>query len=338
MRILLVSSMWPGPRDPDFGAFVAQVGAELERRGHEVARAVVDHRGGSPAKHGRLLADVVRAARPDVAFAHFLVPAGLAALAARAPVVAMAHGQDVRNAQASRAVRAATALVVRRSAAVLANSRFLAGELERAVPAAAGTLEVVDCGVDLERFAPRDAAAARARLGLPVEGPVVLFVGTLTERKNVVALRDAFLGLRRGTLVLVGEGPLRGALDGVPGLVLAGAVPHAQVADWIAACDVLCLPSLVEPLGQVVLEALASGRSVVATRVGGPAELVPPGAGLLGDPRDVAAIRDGLAAALALPTPNPAARAAAEPHDVRRQAARMEAVLEAAVRRRGARR
>jgi hypothetical protein len=55
---------------------------------------------------------------------------------------------------------------------------------------------------------------------------------------------------------------------------------------------------------------------------------------VLVDPHDARAIRDGLAAALALPTPNPAARAAAAPHDLRRQAARMEAVLEAAVRRR----
>jgi len=327
--------MWPGPRDPDFGSFVAQVARELERRGHALDRAVVDHRGGSPAKHARLLADVARAARPDVAFAHFLVPAGLAAaLAARAPLVTMAHGQDVRNALASRPVRAATALVVRRSAAVLANSAYLAGELARAIPAAAAKTTVANCGVDLERFAPRDQAAARARLGLPAAGPLVLFVGTLTARKNVLALRDAFAALGRGTLVLLGEGPLRGALEGRADVVLPGAVPHAEVATWIAACDVLCLPSLVEPLGQVVLEALAGGRSVVATRVGGPAELVPQGAGVLVDPHDVRAIRDGLAAALALPTPNLAARAAAEPHDVRRQAARMEAVLEAAVRRR----
>jgi glycosyltransferase involved in cell wall biosynthesis len=319
--------MWPGPRDPDFGSFVAQVARELERRGHEVDRAVVDHRGGTPAKHARLLADVVRARRPDVAFAHFLVPAGLAAVAARAPLVAMAHGQDVRNAQASRAVRAATALVVRRAGAVLANSRYLAGELSGALPAAAGRLEVIDCGVDLERFRPAEPGPARARLGLPAGGPVILFVGTLTERKNVLRLRDAVAALGRGTLVLVGEGPLRGELAGRPGVVLAGAVPHAEVAEWIAACDLLCLPSLVEPLGQVVLEALASARSVVATRVGGPAELVPPGAGVLVDPLDVRAIRDGLEAALALGTPNPAARAAAEPHDVRRQAARMEAVL-----------
>ena len=67
-----------------------------------VDRAVVDHRGGSPLKHPRLALDALRLAlrrRPDVVFAHFLVPAGLAgvlaSLAARAPLVVMAHGQDV---------------------------------------------------------------------------------------------------------------------------------------------------------------------------------------------------------------------------------------------------
>ena len=81
-----------------------------------------------------------------------------------------------------------------------------------------------------------------------------------------------------------------------------------------------------------MLEALACGRAVVATRIGGPPELVPPGAGVLVDPLD----EDGLAAALrtaaALPDPGPAARAAAEAHDVRRQAERIEAILERAAR------
>jgi glycosyltransferase involved in cell wall biosynthesis len=72
---------------------------------------------------------------------------------------------------------------------------------------------------------------------------------------------------------------------------------------------------------------MASERSVVATRVGGPPEFVTPGAGVLVDPTSVDAIAAGLEAAVELPSPNPAARAAAAGHDVRRQAERVERVL-----------
>jgi glycosyltransferase involved in cell wall biosynthesis len=87
---------------------------------------------------------------------------------------------------------------------------------------------------------------------------------------------------------------------------------------------------LVEPLGQVLLEAMACERSVVATNVGGPPEFVTPEAGALVDPLDTEAIRAGLEHAASLPSPNPAARAVAEQHAVPRQVDRFEAILRAA--------
>jgi glycosyltransferase involved in cell wall biosynthesis len=75
---------------------------------------------------------------------------------------------------------------------------------------------------------------------------------------------------------------------------------------------------------------MACARSVVATRIGGPPEFVPPGAGVLVDPTDLDALERGLRAAAALPRPNEAARAAAAAHDVRRQAQRVEEILERA--------
>ena len=101
MRILLVSQMYPGPNDPDLGVFVANLERELVARGHEIERAVVDSRSGGRRRHVALFRDARRKARrfhPDVVYAHFLVPAGLAAaLATRAPLVVTAHGQDVAN-------------------------------------------------------------------------------------------------------------------------------------------------------------------------------------------------------------------------------------------------
>jgi glycosyltransferase involved in cell wall biosynthesis len=90
----------------------------------------------------------------------------------------------------------------------------------------------------------------------------------------------------------------------------------------------------VEPLGQALLEAMACGRSVVATRVGGPPEFVPPEAGVLVDPLDVDVLARALDQAAALPCPNHAAREATVDHDVRVQAERIEAILTRAAARR----
>jgi glycosyltransferase involved in cell wall biosynthesis len=84
----------------------------------------------------------------------------------------------------------------------------------------------------------------------------------------------------------------------------------------------------VEPFGQAILEAMAVARSVVATRVGGPPEFVPPEAGVLVDPLDQEAIAAGMRTAAGLPSPNETARLAAAEHDVNRQAERIEAILE----------
>jgi glycosyltransferase involved in cell wall biosynthesis len=313
---------------------VRQIVRELEGRGHEIEKAVIDRRGRSEARSIALTARALAAARrfrPDVVYAHFLFPAGvaaaLAARAAKAPLVVTAHGQDVRNVGSRRGVARATRFALARATAVIAVSEYLRQELVRRVPALAADVDVIDCGVDVERFRGRESAALREELGWHGESPFYLCVGGLSARKNVVRLADAWARLGRGNLAFVGDGPLRSELVGRRGVTLVGAVPHELVGDWIGACDVLCQPSLVEPFGQALLEAMASERPVVATRVGGPPEFVVREAGVLVDPESVESIAVGMDTAARLPFPNPAARAAAAEHDVRIQAERIERVL-----------
>jgi glycosyltransferase involved in cell wall biosynthesis len=336
MRILLVSQMYPGPDAPDLGVFVADLAAALEKRGHELAYSVIDSRGGSRAKYLRLGFDAVREARhfrPDVVYGHFLFPAGGAAAAAArasgAGLVVTAHGQDVRNIGSIPGVTTATRLATGR-AGVVAVSDFLRRELAARLPALDGRIEVIDCGVDLARFRGRDAAATRATLGWEGEAPFYVLVGSLVERKNPVRLAEAFQRLGLGSLAVVGDGPLRAQLEGRPGVRVVGRVPHEQVAEWVGAADVVCQPSLIEAFGQALMEGLAGERSVLATRVGGPPEFVTPESGVLVDPTSVDAIEAGLREVAALPSPNPAARAVAAEHDVRRQAERVERVLQQA--------
>jgi glycosyltransferase involved in cell wall biosynthesis len=338
VRIMFVTQMWPSREHPDLGSFLVPVKRELEALGHEVEVVAISRRGGRQTKYGRLSGDAVRAAvrrRPDVVFAHFLFPAGaagaFASLASRAPLVVMAHGQDVANLGQIRGAASATRAVVARARAVIANSRWLAGRLTERIPSVTSKLEVIDCGVDLRAFEPRPAAEARRELDWDGEGPAFVCVGSLIERKNVVRLADAFGRLGRGRLAFVGDGPLRSSLEGRPNVRVAGRVPHAEIPTWVAACRVLCQPSVSEPFGQAILEGMAMERSVVATRVGGPAEFVTPEAGVLVDPSAVDGLTAALDRATALASPNPAGRLAASEHDVARQAARMERVLARAV-------
>jgi glycosyltransferase involved in cell wall biosynthesis len=318
--------MYPGPKDPDLGVFVRGLEEALMSRGHQVQRAVLDSRRSGKWKYLTLSAATLQAARrfrPDVAYAHFLVPTGLiAALAGRAPLVVTAHGRDVRNIGWLPGIGAATRLVVRRAATVIAVSAYLRRELETKIPEARGKTEVVDSGVDLERFTVAPA---------PDGEPRYLCIASLIRRKNVLALADAFARIGSGTLTFVGDGPLRAELEGRAGVQLKGRLSYDRIPETIAASHVVCQPSLIEPFGQALLEAMACGRSVVATRIGGPPEFVPPEAGVLVDPADEDALVEALGAAAAFSCPNPAARAAAEQHDVKRQAEKVERILERAV-------
>jgi hypothetical protein len=116
MKILLVSQMYPGPDDPDLGVFVQQLEHALAERGHEIERAVLDRLAGGKRRHVALARRTLRAARrfrPDVVYAHFLVPTGLvAALAGRAPLVVTAHGPAVRHLGSLPGIRPATRLAV----------------------------------------------------------------------------------------------------------------------------------------------------------------------------------------------------------------------------------
>src|SRR5438270_2986836 len=311
--------MYPGPDAPDLGTFVAQLERELVARGNEVDRAVPDTRAGGKLRYLELAQRTLRASRPDVVYAHFLVPSGLiAALSGRAPLVVTAHGRDVRNVGAIPGIAAATRLVVRRAATVVCVSEYLRRELEAKVPEAHGKTEVVSSGVDLERFAVTPA---------PDGPPRFLCLGALAERKNVLRLADAFASLGEGTLTFAGDGHLRAQLEGRRRVKLVGRVAHGDVPRLIADSHVLCQPSLIVPHGQALLEAMARGRPVGATRIGGPPEFVPPEAGILVDPLDEEELSHALRQAASFPCPNDAARSAAERYDVRRQAERVEEIL-----------
>lgn len=349
LRIMCLSNMYPGPADPDYGAFVATMCTALEADGHDVRRVVIDHRRAgrlrTPLKYLGLLARALRAARGvDVIYAHYIAPTGVIAAVVgtifRRPWVITAHGGDVRNLRSPR-VRRLSQRALRRAGGVIAVSRFLAEDIAT-VGGVTGPIDVINMGVDTTRFRPRDRAEARRECGIPADAAVVLAVGGVTERKNPLRLLEAVAPLMDERpdlrLVYVGHGPLEGALQAAIAkrglddrVIRTGAVDGATVARWMTACDLLALPSTVEPLGIVALEAMASGRPVVATRVGGTAEILGD-AGVLVDPGDVADIRRGVVSMLDAPPDAAVCVRQATRFDVTTQAERVTEVLRRAVR------
>lgn len=241
----------------------------------------------------------------DVVLGSWAYPDGFAAvIAARllgVPCVVKLHGSDINVIAKLPGPRRLVGWALRQAARVVAVSRPLADEaLALGVPR--DRIAIVMNGVDGERFAPRDRAAARAELGLPA-GPLALYVGNLKPEKGVLDLARAWpsVDVPGATLAIVGGGPLAGELGGER-IKLVGPEPPERVARWMAACDVLVLPSHVEGTPNVVLEALASGRRVVATRVGGVPDLITePALGSLVTPRDPATLATAIATALRQP-------------------------------------
>jgi teichuronic acid biosynthesis glycosyltransferase TuaC len=193
------------------------------------------------------------------------------------------------------------------AAGVIAVSSHLAEEC-LALGARREKTRVIVTGVDRTAFAPRDRLAARAALGQPDTAKLVLFVGRLSREKGAADTLAAFEKLQQrlpeARLVFVGEGPLLSSLQVCAAssrgrIVVTGPCHESEVSRWLAACDLLTLPSYHEGTPNVILEALSSGRPVVATRVGGIPDLVSePRYGELVEPGAVEDLANALAQAL----------------------------------------
>jgi glycosyltransferase involved in cell wall biosynthesis len=254
---------------------------------------------------------------PFVLHAHCAYPDAVgAALVARdigVPLVVTVHGSDINASARQRLLRPQIRWALRGANRVLAVSRALQERVAALTGLAPGRLACIPCaGYAPEVFHPRPRGDVRAALGVGAAERLVLFVGHLFPVKAVDVLMRAWgLRARRGSLgrdeqlVLVGDGGERARLErlareeGVAASVrFLGTLPQARVADWLAAADLLCLPSHSEGSPNVVVEALATGVPVVATRVGGVPDLVSDGVnGVLVPPADPPALADALDAA-----------------------------------------
>jgi colanic acid/amylovoran biosynthesis glycosyltransferase len=297
MKIAVLTTSYPRSAGDSAGRFVADAVEHVRARGVdvEVVGPQQYRHYGIAYGHGMLgnlrhrpwlallvpalLAGFVRAARrvdADLLHAHWL-PAGWVAARSGKPYVVQVWGTDV---ELARRVPWLARRVLRRARLVIAASTDLA---ERARALGAVSVRVIPSGVDLP-----------AQVGAEAEPAEVLYAGRLSPEKGVLELLEAAQGMN---LVVAGDGPLRSRIP-----FARGFVQHDELHQLYARAAVVACPSRREGFGVACLEAMAHGRPVVATSVGGLLDLVVDGeTGIVIPPRDPAALRSALERLLADP-------------------------------------
>jgi len=257
----------------------------------------------------------------DLIDAHYFYPDGVAAAMLGRhfdrPVVITARGSDINVISRFALPRRMILWAATKAAGVITVSQALKNSLV-ALGVPDSHVRVMRNGVDLTMFHPVDRAGPRQRLGLI--GPTLISVGNLVEGKGHGLVIEALRDLPDVTLMIVGEGSERAALEasarklGVADRVrLLGERPHAALAELYGAADLLVLASAREGWPNVLLESMACGTKVLATDVGGVSEIVTaPEAGRVLAQRGASAIAAAVREMLAAPSDRAAARAYAE--------------------------
>jgi glycosyltransferase involved in cell wall biosynthesis len=259
---------------------------------------------------GRRLRPRLEAFRPDVVLSYQLYPEAFGAVAAAralgVPCIVGAIGSDLRCCGAI--LRPFVRKTMSDASAVVTVCDELTNRaVEMGIPRSKVT--TIANGCDRQVFYPRSQPESRAALGIPPDTKLVVFTGNLVEVKGLPHLIDAIARLKaRGESVdaaLIGAGPLKSRLRelarklGVDDRIrFLGSKPPFEVARWLAAADLFCLPSYSEGSPNVVIEALCCGRPVVASAVGGIPELIDPQCGLLVPPADSVGLANAVSTAL----------------------------------------
>ncbi len=249
--------------------------------------------------------------RPDLILNYFVYPEGCAAASIGKslgiPVVLGVIGSDV-NRLPDAVTGWHTRQALRRATGVIAVSDQTRRQAV-ALGARQQRARTIPNGCDLKIFHLKDRSVARRHLSIASDSELIVFVGWIAATKGVQELLDATAQLAQNRprlqVAFIGEGALSAqiklrAKTGVlrNRIFIPGPLPSPEVAEWLAAADLFCLPSYAEGCPNVVIEALASGTPVVASHVGGIPDLVDANSGILTRPRDSGALAEALERAL----------------------------------------
>ncbi len=305
------------------GVHIHTLSKELVRQGHEVYVITYPHKdirdidgihviGTSglniPGVRGlmfkmnakKALKNLVEKVDIDIIHGHYLFPAGAAAVEVGNEMgiktYVTAHGSDMFELYKSQPLMRPTIRKVLHDAdVVLAVSNALRHEIiATGVEGIASKTRLSWNSVDIDKFSTDENNTFRKENNLE-DKPIVLFVGNLIKRKNVDSILEAKkIAHSDYYLVVVGDGPLFKKLkkkvedENIRDVIFTGS--RTDVEDIIPSCDVLILPSYSESFGLVLIEALACGKPVIGSDVGGITEIITEDVGLLVDPKKVSSI------------------------------------------------
>lgn len=236
----------------------------------------------------------------DIIHGHYLFPAGAAAVEVgkkhNIKTYVTAHGSDMFELYKHQPLMRSTVKKVLKDAdGVFAVSNALRHEIiATGVVGIAAKTKLSWNSVDVNKFSAKDNDSFKNEFNL-TDKPIVLFVGNLIKRKNVDSLlRAKKVAHSDYYLVIVGDGPLLDKLkkkvseENIPDVIFTGS--RNDVENIIPSCDVLVLPSFSESFGLVLIEALACGKPVIGSDVGGISEIITGDVGLLVNPNKVSSI------------------------------------------------
>ena len=252
----------------------------------------------------KALEDLIKKEDINIIHGHYLFPAGAAAVEVgnkhNIKTYVTAHGSDMFELYKSKPfMRPTIKKVLKNADGIFAVSKALRQEIiATGVSGIAEKTKLSWNSVDITKFSLKDDDSFKKEFGL-FDKPIVLFVGNLIKRKNVGALLEAKkIAKSDYYLVIVGDGPLSKKLrkkvedENIPDVIFTGS--RTDVENIIPNCDFLVLPSFSESFGLVLIEALACGKPVIGSDVGGISEIINDDVGLLVNPNDVSSISNSI--------------------------------------------
>lgn len=324
-KIVILSNMYPTKNHPTFGIFVKNQVQQLKSAGQNIEVIAIDEPGkGKVLTLKKYLSWFMKSMffllkhkkNISLTHAHYAFPTGLLSLIGKKvfkiPYIVTVHGGDIdKMAGKHPKIKQLTARILKDADHVIAVGERLKFDIVHDFHVPKNRVEVLSMGVDTSIFKYAQQADARKSIGLDDDGKMILFVGNVIPEKGVLELIDAFGEIKRKfadvSLYILGAQRNQTFSEKVLQLIereeikdvhFKQPVNQAELAKWMAASNVLALPSYHEGFGLVALEAMATGTQVVGSDVGGLSYLLQGQAGILVKPKSSSSLAEGLQIAL----------------------------------------
>lgn len=325
-KIVVFSNMYPSSEHPTYGIFVKNQVNLLKSAGVDVDVVAIENPGKGKFQTLQKYAGwffrsifylMKQKKKLALTHAHYAFPTGLLSLIGKKwmglPYVVTVHGGDIdKMASKSKRIKNMTKSILQQAEAVIVVGEKLQQDVIERFGVPENQVHLMSMGVDTSMFKPIPKLEAKETLGFQKEKRIILFVGNVIRAKGLLELAEAFGKIKAEypDTVLFIAGSQKDAQfteelrqfiqqNEIKDVHFKGPLSQTVLARWMAAADVLALPSYHEGFGLVALEAMAAGTKVVGTDVGGLSYLLKEKAGILVPPKQPNSLADGLQKALA---------------------------------------